>query len=91
VAVAVTQNLAIEPAMSEALDHLELEPLLRGTRVAVNPNDTWASAEDTAAVTQPDTSCAVLRYVPQSRPHGLVVTGGSARPGARRSSALRGS
>jgi uncharacterized protein (DUF362 family) len=77
VAVAITQNFAIHQAMTEALDHLELEPLLRGKRVAVKPNDTWASAEDTTAVTQPDTLRAVLRYVQQSRPHELVVTGGA--------------
>jgi uncharacterized protein (DUF362 family) len=77
VAVAITQNFAIHQAMTEALDHLELEPLLRGTRVAVKPNDTWASAEDTTAVTQPDTLRAVLRYVQRSRPRELVVTGGA--------------
>jgi uncharacterized protein (DUF362 family) len=76
VAVAITQNFAINQAMTEALDHLELEPLLQGKRVAVKPNDTWASAEDTTAVTQPDTLRAVLRYVQQSRPRELVVTGG---------------
>lgn len=91
VAVAITQNFAINQAMTEALDHLELEPLLRGKRVAVKPNDTWASAEDTTAVTQPDTLRAVLRYVQQFRPHELVVTGGRVRPRLGRSSALRGS
>jgi hypothetical protein len=60
VAVAITQNFAIDQAMTEALDHLELEPLLCGKRVAVKPNDTWASAEDTTAVTQPGTLRAVL-------------------------------
>jgi hypothetical protein len=77
VAVAITQNFAIDQAMTEALDHFELEPLLRGKRVAVKPNDTWAYAEDTTAVTQPDTLRAVLRYVQQSRPRELVVTGGA--------------
>jgi uncharacterized protein (DUF362 family) len=77
VAVAITQNVAIEQAVPEALDHLMLEPLLRGRRVAVKPNDTWASAEDTTAVTQPDTLRAVLRYVRRFRPHELVVIGGA--------------
>ena len=75
VAIALTQNLAIEQAINEALDRCELESLLRGERVAVKPNATWACAEDTAAVTQPDTLRAVLRYVQQSRPSELVVTG----------------
>ena len=55
VAVAITQNVAVEQAITQALHHFELEALIRGRRVAVKPNDTWASAEDTTAVTQPDT------------------------------------
>jgi hypothetical protein len=47
VAVAITQHLVIEQAMTEAWHHLELEALIRGKLVAVKPNDTWASAEDT--------------------------------------------
>jgi uncharacterized protein (DUF362 family) len=61
VAVAITQNSVIEQAITEALHHLELEALIRGKRVAVKPNDTWASAGDTTAVTQPDTLHTVLR------------------------------
>jgi hypothetical protein len=55
VAVAITQNVPIEQGIPEALHHLELEALVRGKRVAVKSHDTWASAEDTTAVTQPDT------------------------------------
>jgi uncharacterized protein (DUF362 family) len=77
VAVAITQNFAIEQAIGEALAHLELEPLIRGRRVAVKPNDTWASTEDTTAVTQPDTLRAVLRYMQRFGPRELVVTGGA--------------
>jgi uncharacterized protein (DUF362 family) len=77
VAVAITQNVVIEQAIAEALHHLELEALIRGKRVAVKPNDTWASAEDTTAVTQPDTLRAVLRYVQRFRPRALIVTGGA--------------
>src|SRR5207253_2258583 len=61
----------------EALEHLELDSLLKGKVVAIHPNDTWASAEDKTAVTQPDTLRAVLRYV---RPFGakeILVSGGS--------------
>jgi uncharacterized protein (DUF362 family) len=75
--VAITQNIAIEQAMTEALGHLELEALIRGRRVAVKPNETWASAEDTTAVTQPDTLRAVLQYVQRFMPRELVVTGGA--------------
>jgi uncharacterized protein (DUF362 family) len=77
VAVTITQDFTIEQAITRALDHLDLEALIRGKRVAVKPNDTWASAEDTTAVTQPDTLRAVLRYVQQSGPRELVVTGGA--------------
>jgi uncharacterized protein (DUF362 family) len=50
---------------------------MRGKRVTVKPNDTWASAEDTTAVAQPDTLRAVLRYVQRCGPRELVVTGGA--------------
>ena len=77
VAVAITQNIIIQHAMSEALHYLELEPLIRGKHVAVKLNDTWASAEDTTAVTQPDTLRAVLQFIRGFGPHELVVTGGA--------------
>jgi uncharacterized protein (DUF362 family) len=77
VAVAITQNSVIEQATTEALHHLDLEALIRGKRVAVKPNDTWASAEDTTAVTQPDSLRTVLRYVQRFRPRELIVTGGA--------------
>jgi uncharacterized protein (DUF362 family) len=77
VAVAIAQNVTIEQAIAEALIHFDLEAIIRGKRVAVKPNDTWASAEDTTAVTQPDTLRAVLRYVQRFEPRELVVTGGA--------------
>lgn len=75
--VVLTQHDQIEQAIAEALGYLQLEPLIRGKIVAVKPNDTWASAEDTTAVTQPDTLRAVLRLVKQFQPKELIVTGGS--------------
>src|SRR5947209_1890842 len=75
--VIITRNEAIEEAVAEALGHLPLERLVRGKRVAVKPNDTWASAEDKTGVTQPDTLRAVLRHLKQYRPRELVVTGGA--------------
>lgn len=76
-AVAVTQNMEIAQAITEALDHLTVEPPVRGKLVAVKPNDTWASPEDITGVTQADTLRAVLRYLKTFEPRELVVTGGA--------------
>ena len=57
--VVITQNAQIETAITEALGYIDLEPLMRGKCVAVKPNDTWASADDTSGLTQPDTLRAV--------------------------------
>src|SRR5438874_1292265 len=75
--VVITQNQAIEQAVAEALGSLPLGPLVRGKRVAVKPNETWASAEDRTGVTQPDTLRAVLRHLKGFGPRELVVTGGA--------------
>jgi len=75
--VVITRDPAIEAAVGEALGRLALEPLVRGKRVAVKPNDTWASAEDTTGVTQPDTLRAVLRHLKSFAPRELVVSGGA--------------
>src|SRR5438270_11753075 len=76
-AVVITQNESIGPAIDAALDRLPLDRLIRGKRVAVKPNDTWASREDTTGVTQPDTLRAVLRYLKRFEPRELIVTGGA--------------
>ncbi len=75
--VVITKNESIEEAVGEALRHIPLEKLVRGKRVAVKPNDTWASEEDKTAVTQPDTLRAVLRHLKPLGPRELVVTGGA--------------
>ncbi|HJT32062.1 MAG TPA: DUF362 domain-containing protein [Pirellulales bacterium] len=75
--VAITQHADIERAIEQALAHLDLEKIARGKRVAVKPNDTWASKDDTTGVTQPDTLRAVLRHLQQFSPKELVVTGGA--------------
>jgi len=75
--VIITRDDRIEEAIEEALGHVELEPLVRGKLVAVKPNDTWASEEDTTGVTQPDTLRAVLRHLKRFAPRELVVTGGA--------------
>jgi uncharacterized protein (DUF362 family) len=76
--VAITQDREnIGHAIDEALGHLPLEDLVRGRVVAVKPNETWATADDTTAVTQADTLRAVLRAVKRCAPRELVVTGGA--------------
>src|SRR5947207_15428160 len=75
--VAITQNEQIERAILEALEHFNVEKLVRNKITAVKPNDTWASAQDKTACTQPDSLRAVLRYVKQFQPKRLIVTGGS--------------
>jgi uncharacterized protein (DUF362 family) len=75
--VAITHNEHIAEAIPEALAHLELEALVRDKIVAIHPNDTWVSADDKTAVTQPESLRAVLEYLKQFTPRDLIVTGGS--------------
>lgn len=75
--VAIAQDMAIERSIAEALGHLSLEGLVRGKLVAVKPNETWASPEDTTGVTQADTLQAVLRTLKRFEPRELVVSGGA--------------
>jgi uncharacterized protein (DUF362 family) len=76
--VAITQDRDnIGRAIDEALTHLPLEKVVRGKLVALKPNETWATAEDTTAVTQADTLRAVLRAVNRYGPREVVVTGGA--------------
>lgn len=77
VRVAIAQDHDIERAIERALHHVDLELLIRNKRVAVKPNETWASPTDTTGVTQPDTLRAVLRYVKRYGPRELIVTGGA--------------
>jgi uncharacterized protein (DUF362 family) len=78
VAVAIAHDpSSIEAALEQALGLLELEHLVRRRLVAVKPNETWASAEDTTGVTQPDTLRGVLRALRRLRPRELVVSGGA--------------
>ena len=76
--VVITQNRDhIGQAIDEALRHIPLERLVRGKLTAVKPNETWATKDDTTAVTQGDTLRAVLRAVKAAGPRELVVTGGA--------------
>jgi uncharacterized protein (DUF362 family) len=75
--VVITHHGRIEDAIRAALEHLTLSSLVRGKRVAVKPNDTWASEDDTTGITQPDTLRAVLQAIKQHQPRELIVTGGA--------------
>ena len=75
--VAITHHKDVSNAIEDALHHLDLKALVQGKRVAIKPNDTWASEKDTTAVTQPDSLRAVLRQVKKHQPKELIVTGGS--------------
>jgi uncharacterized protein (DUF362 family) len=76
-AVAIAHDSVWKRAVGDALKALALEPLVRGKRVAVKPNETWASPKDKTAVTQPDTLKQVLQYVKKLHPRELVVSGGA--------------
>lgn len=75
--VALTQDDDIGRAIVDALGRLDLRDLIDGKLVAVKPNDTAASPQDTSGVTQGDTLRAVLVYLKQFEPRRLVVTGGA--------------
>jgi uncharacterized protein (DUF362 family) len=76
-AVVITRDDSIDRAVADALRHLPLEKLVRGKVVAVKPNETYADADDTTGVTQPDTLRAVLRELKRFGPKELVVSGGA--------------
>ncbi len=75
--VALTQHSEIRQAIEEALGLLPVEALLRDKIVAIHPNDTTATAEDTSAVTQPDTLESAIRFVRRFQPRELIVSGGA--------------
>jgi len=76
--VAITVNRTdIGAAIEDALSAIALEPLVADKVVAIKPNDTWASEDDTTGITQPDTLHAVLQIVKRFGPRELIVTGGA--------------
>jgi uncharacterized protein (DUF362 family) len=75
--VAIAQAARIELAVEDALGRLPVDGLVRGKRAVIKPNDTWASAEDKTAVTQPETLRAVLDHIRRIEPSELIVTGGA--------------
>jgi uncharacterized protein (DUF362 family) len=75
--VVITHNDHIEAAIEEALAAIDLHSLVRAKRVAVKPNETWASETDKTGITQSDTLRAVLRAIKPFHPDRLVVSGGA--------------
>lgn len=75
--VVITHSDRIEEAIAEALGYLPVASLVPGRQVAVKPNETWASEDDTTGITQPDTLRAVLRGIKPHGPRELIVTGGA--------------
>jgi uncharacterized protein (DUF362 family) len=76
--IAIVQDRSdIGSAITTALDHFPLDSIVRDKLVAIKPNETWASADDTTAVTQGDTLRAVLRAIKRHSPKRLIVTGGA--------------
>src|SRR5205814_1646034 len=73
----ITHGQPIAQGIDAALEHIALLPLVAGRRVAVKPNDTWASKDYRTGITQPDTLRAVLRAIRRHGPRELIVTGGA--------------
>jgi uncharacterized protein (DUF362 family) len=75
--VAITRDASVERAISEGLEHVDLEAIAAGKLVAIKPNETYADEKDVTGVTQPDTLRAVIRAVRAAGAREIVVTGGS--------------
>lgn len=76
--IAITQNPEnIEEAIQQALGALEIDELIRAKYVAIKPNETYATEDDRAGVTQGDTLRAVVNEVKKHHPQRLVITGGA--------------
>lgn len=76
--VAITRHIDdIGAAIERALAHMPLAQLVRGRRVAIKPNDTFATEDDRSGVTQGDTLRAVVRIVKRFDPQHIVVSGGA--------------
>jgi uncharacterized protein (DUF362 family) len=76
-AVAITHSDDIAAAIDQALGALDLAERVSGRVVAVKPNETYASDDDTSGVTQADTLRAVLRHLKRLAPRELIVSGGA--------------
>lgn len=76
-AVAITENLGeVSKAVAEALDLLGVgDSLFAAKKVVVKPN---VVSRPAAAVTQPDTLRAVIRYLKKFHPKEIIVAEGSA-------------
>jgi hypothetical protein len=48
--VVITHNPSIGEAIAAAAEHLPLASLIAGRQVAIKPNETWASRDDTTGI-----------------------------------------
>ncbi|MDD5700966.1 MAG: DUF362 domain-containing protein [Dehalococcoidales bacterium] len=75
---AIVRSAKVKDGIWHALDMLDnLSALFQGKYVAIKPNDTWASSNDTTACTQADSVEAVIQYVKKFNPSRIVVSGGA--------------
>jgi len=85
----ITQHDSIEQAIADAPRHIPLELLVSGKLVAVKPNETRASPEDTT-VAADVVGAKLLGFRPQAVRHLWEAAGwGWARPTSRRWSSPR--
>lgn len=75
--VAISKNEDITKSIEESLSHLDVENVVKGKLVAVKPNDTWATPDDTNGVTQGDSLKAVIQYIKRFAPKKIIVSGGA--------------
>jgi uncharacterized protein (DUF362 family) len=75
--VAIAHHEEIRRAIMQALGELRLDDIVKGRLVAIKPNDTWATPQDTTGVTQGDTLQAVIQHVKRGNPRRIVVSGGA--------------
>ncbi len=75
--ISISQDDDIKRAIAESLEPLNIEDIVKNKVVAIKPNDTWASKEDTTAVTQGDSLRAVIQYIKKFMPARIIVSGGA--------------
>lgn len=76
--VSIVQDPDIGQAINSCLNHLEdLSDIFSNQKIAVKVNETWASARDKSACTQPESLRAAIRFIKVFRPASITVLGGS--------------
>lgn len=76
--VAICNDMSVKSGISKVMGMIDsVRDFIEGKHVAIHPNDTWATPEDTTAVTRADAVEAVIHCVKQNDPKKITVTGGS--------------